>query len=121
MATQKVISMKQTTLVTALLFFLASPASLLAQEAAPPEIAPEAAPGAAASAGDNPGNPCPRHGKGMMHHGKGPHGSGHGGMQHGGGHGKGRHAEHQQVVQRLDLIDARLAKIEAMLETLIRR
>ena len=36
---------------------------------------------------------------------------------HGGGHG----AMHQDVAQRLDLIEARLAKIEAMLESLMRR
>jgi hypothetical protein len=44
------------------------------------------------------------------------------GSQHGGGkHGKGRHEKHEQVVKRLDLIEARLAKIEAMLEIMMRR
>jgi hypothetical protein len=62
------------------------------------------------------------HGKGMMHHGKGQHGKGHGGMKHGGGHqGSGHHEKHAQVVQRLDIIEVRLAKIEAMLEILMRR
>ena len=43
-------------------------------------------------------------------------------MKHGGGQqGKGHHEKHAQVVQRLDLIEARLAKIEAMLEILMRR
>jgi hypothetical protein len=74
-------------------------------------------------------------GKGMMHrggqHGKGQggmmrgggqHGKGQGGMMHGGGqHGKGGNEKERQVVQRLDMIEARIAKIEAMLETLIRR
>jgi hypothetical protein len=45
---------------------------------------------------------------GMMHHGKG---CGHGQMHH-----AGRHQRHQQVLNRLDLIEARLEKIEAMLE-----
>jgi hypothetical protein len=43
-------------------------------------------------------------------------------MKHGGGqHGKGKHQKHEQVVKRLDMIEARLAKIEAMLESLVRR
>jgi hypothetical protein len=50
----------------------------------------------------------------------------HAGMRHGGQHGggkhaKGRHEKHEQVVKRLDLIEARLAKIEAMLEIMMRR
>jgi hypothetical protein len=44
------------------------------------------------------------------------------GMMHGGGqHGKGGHEKDRQVIQRLDMIEARMAKIEAMLETLVRR
>lgn len=51
-----------------------------------------------------------------MHHGKGKHGQG---PKHGG---KGKHQEfHRQLINRLDLMDARLAKIEAMLEKLLRR
>jgi len=43
-------------------------------------------------------------------------------MKHGGGHqGKGQHEKHAQVVQRLDMIEVRLAKIEAMIEILMRR
>ena len=61
-------------------------------------------------------------GKGMMHKGGGQHRKGQGGMKHGGGqHGKGGHEKHRQVVQRLDMIEARMAKIEAMLEILMRR
>ena len=61
--------------------------------------------------------------KGKGHHGKGQHGKGHHGKGHHGKgqHGKGMHMRHAQVVQRLDLIEARLAKMEAMLESLIRR
>jgi hypothetical protein len=61
-------------------------------------------------------------GKWMGHKGKCQHGNSQGGMRHGGGqHGKGGHDRHRQVVQRLDMIEARLAKIEAMLEILMRR
>ena len=61
-------------------------------------------------------------GKGMMHKGKGQHRMGQGGMKHGGGrHGKGGSEKHRQVVQRLDMIEVRMAKIEAMLEILMRR
>ena len=63
-----------------------------------------------ASNSGNPDMPRPMRGKG------------HGGMKHGGGqHGKGKHDKHDQVVKRLDMIEARLAKIEAMLESLVRR
>jgi len=49
-------------------------------------------------------------------------GKGQGGMMRGGGkHKKGMHDKHEQVVQRLDMIEARMAKIEAMLEILMRR
>ena len=42
---------------------------------------------------------------------------GHDGMKHG----KGKHEKHAEVVRRLDMIEARMAKIEAMLESLMRR
>jgi hypothetical protein len=67
---------------------------------------------------------CGQHGKGQggMMHGGGRHGKGKGGMMQGGGqHGKGGHEKDRQVIQRLDMIEARMAKIEAMLETLVRR
>jgi hypothetical protein len=57
------------------------------------------------------------HGKGMMHKGMGQHGMGHEGMMHG----KGKHQKHEDVVRRLDMIEARMARIEAMLEALMRR
>lgn len=59
--------------------------------------------------------PQGRHGPGMMHRGKCEHKGGKG--MHGGGH----HGKHAEVVQRLDLIEARLAKIELMLESLMKR
>jgi len=111
--------MNRTTLAVVLLFSLAGPASVLAEEQAVAETPAEAvAPDTEASTTTS----RPMHGMGMMHKGKGQHGKGHGGMKHGGGHQGGKHSEkHRQVVQRLDMIEARMAKIEAMLEILMRR
>lgn len=59
--------------------------------------------------------------KGMMYKGC-KHRKGQGGMKRGGGRqGMGRHDKHDEVVKRLDMIEARMAKIEAMLESLMRR
>ena len=55
------------------------------------------------------------------HKGKCKRGKGQGGKHGGGQHGKGKHDKHEQVVRRLDMIEARMAKIEAMLESLMRR
>jgi hypothetical protein len=52
-------------------------------------------------------------GMSMMHKGKG--------QQDGCHHGKGQHVERGQAVHHLDIIEARMAKIEAMLEILMRR
>ena len=61
------------------------------------------------------------HGMGMKHKGKCQHGKGRGGKKHGGYHDKEKHDKHADVVRRLDMIEARMAKIEAMLESLLRR
>lgn len=106
-----------------LVFALAGPAALMAQEPTtwPSGASPAAPPGEQAVPA-RPGSSGAMPGMGMMRHGGGGHGKGHGGMKHGGGqHGKGHEDKHRQVVQRLDLIEARLAKIEAMLESLMRR
>ena len=114
--------MKQTVLTLTILFSLAGPASLLAEQQAGAEIAPKTAvpdnqtPSTVAPDISRPMAGMGKRHKGCCHHGKGP-----GGMKHGAGHGKGQHNKHAQVVQRLDIIEARLAKIEAMLETLMRR
>ena len=82
-----------------------------AQQAAPESAAPDT------GAADDvwPYKPCPKHG--MRHRGKGMYG-----MRHGPGPGgMGRGERHQQVVERLDMIEARMAKIEAMLERLMIR
>ena len=116
--------MKSISTTVAMMFFLASPASVLAEEqtgsteaSAVTNIASETA---------TPANPATFHSMhemGGMHKGQGQQGKGgHGGKKHGGGqHGKGKHDKHDQVVKRLDMIEARLAKIEAMLESLVRR
>ena len=115
--------MKLTSLTVAILFFLVSPASVLAEE----QVAFENFSGTVVSQAEayTPANsPVSRqmHDTGMMRRGKGHQGGGHGGMKHGGGqHGKGKHEKHEQVLQRLDMIEARMAKIEAMLESLMRR
>jgi len=73
--------------------------------------------------------PCPMHGMGKMGKmgkGKGK-GMGHG--DHGQGCkkqgcdrlGEGKQDRHEQVVRRLDMIEARIAKIEVMLESLMQR
>jgi hypothetical protein len=115
--------MKHIILAVAILFSLTGPVSVLAQEQAVSEETSDTVTSATeASTIVNTDTPRPMHGKGMMHHGKGQHGKGHGGMKHGGGHqGSGHHEKHAQVVQRLDIIEVRLAKIEAMLEILMRR
>ncbi len=102
---------------------------------------PGAAPGLAMGSGEAGGMPCPMHqggmepgpggmmGQGMMHHGPG-------GMMGYGGSGKpcrmkggmkgsykdhqaGRAAKHEDMINRLNRIEAALAKIEAMLNHLV--
>ena len=68
--------------------------------------------------------PCVQSETHMRHkgHGQGHGHQGKGGGKHGAGHkGKGHHDNHDQVARRLDMIEARLAKIEAMLEAVLRR
>ena len=115
--------MKRITLSMAIMLFMVNTLSVLAAEQSVAEKPSEAVmsdPGTITAA--NPGTPRPMPEMRMMHKGKGQHEKGQSGMKHGGGqHGKGQHGKHDQVVKRLDMIEARLAKIEAMLEILIRR
>jgi len=142
--------MKRSILAMAILFSTPGSASALAEEQNPLEKPAETiASDTEASTTVNPGTSKMMPGKGMMHgggqhgkgqggmmrgggqcgkgqggmkHGGGQHGKGQGGMKHGGGqHGKKGHEKNRQVVQRLDMIEARMAKIEAMLEILMRR
>ena len=127
--------MKRSILAMAILFSTTGYASALAEEQNPLEKPAETiASDTEASTTVNPGTSKMMPGKGMMHgggqHGKGQGGmmrgggqcgKGQGGMKHGGGqHGKKGHEKNRQVV-RLDMIEARMAKIEAMLEILMRR
>ena len=128
--------MKRLILAIAILFSMTGSALALAEEQAISEIPSETvASDTEASTTVSPGTPQIMPGKSMMHsggqHGKGQsgmmhsggqRGKGQGGMMHGGGqHGKGGHEKDRQVVQRLDMIEARMAKMEAMLEILIWR
>ena len=128
--------MKCSILAMAILFSMTGSASALAEDQATSEkMAETVASDTEASTTVSPGTPQLMPGKGMMHgggqrgkgqggmmRGGGQHGKGQGGMMRGGGqHGKGGHEKERQVVQRLDMIEARMAKIEAMLEILMRR
>ena len=110
--------MKPAVLAVTAAFYLASPTMHAAErQSVTEQPAKSVGSSTLASTAANPGTPRTMPGMGRMHKGKGHQGMGHGGMQHG----KGHHGKHRQVVQRLDLIEARLAKIEAMLEILMRR
>ena len=128
--------MKRSILAMAVLFSMSGSASALAEEqAASEKLSETVTSDTEAPSTVSPGTPQMMPGKGMMHsggqrgkgqggmmHGGGQRGKGQGGMMHGGGqHGKGGHDKDRQVVQRLDMIEARMAKIEAMLESLMRR
>ena len=142
--------MKRSILAMAILFSITGSVSALTEEqAASEKLSETIASDTEASSTVSPETPQMMPGKGMMHSG-GQHGKGQGGMMHGGGqrgkgqggmmhsggqrgkgqggmmhgggqHGKGSHEKDRQVVQRLDMIEARMAKIEAMLEILMRR
>jgi len=113
--------MKHTILAVAILVCLAGPASA-EEQAGSEKPAETVASDNETSTNVNADTSRPMSGMGMRHKGACQHHKGHGGMKHGSGqHGKGRHDKHDQVVQRLDMIEARLAKIETMLEILMRR
>ncbi len=100
------------------MLFLVSPVSVMAEQQTMPETQPgNVVISEAAEADATQVVPCPMRGKGMKQAGMGRHGMGHEGMKHG----KGKHEKHAEVVRRLDMIEARMAKIEAMLESLMRR
>ena len=128
--------MKRSILTMAILFSMTGSASAFAEEqAASEKLSETVASDTETTITVSPETPQTMPGKGMMHsggqrskgqggmmHGGGQRGKGQGGMMHGGGqHGKGGHDKDRQVVQRLDMIEARMAKIEAMLEILMRR
>ncbi len=100
-----------------------APATAMVEQQAAMETPLEAvAAGAVASVTGNPGQPCPMQGTGMMRKGMGQGGKGPACRKPGcDRHGGGQQNKHEQVVRRLDMIDARIAKIEAMLESLMQR
>ena len=129
--------MKSTILAAAILITLTDPVAVLAEapaltvkplaaDVAPIDVESSAqqavAAGTVASVTGNPGQPCPMQGTGMMRKGMGQGGKGPAcrkpGCDRPGG---GQQNKHEQVVRRLDMIDARIAKIEAMLESLMQR
>jgi len=100
-----------------------APATAMVEEQAATETPVEAVTaGTVASVTDNPRQPCPMQGTGMMRKGMGQGGKGPAcrkpGCDRPGG---GQQNKHEQVVRRLDMIEARIAKIEAMLESLMQR
>jgi len=114
----KVNPMKHSLLAVSAMFFLASPVLILAEQQSVVKQQPDVVVVSEAQEGSsNNDAPCPMRGKGMMHKGMGQHGMGHEGMMHG----KGKHEKHDEVVRRLDMIEARMARIEVMLEALMRR
>ena len=103
-----------------------APSEMIAEDAPAEAISEVITEDATASGKDSPRKPCLMKGKGMMGKGKGmgmgQGGKGPGCRKQGCDHrGKGRQNKQGQLVRRLDLIDARLDKIEAMLESLMQR
>mgnify|MGYP001825122380 CR=1 FL=1 len=81
-----------------------------------------AAPAAGTASAADSRDPCPMHRMGKKR--MGADGGGMRGMQQGAGckgKCKQKGKKHAEVVQRLDMIEARMAKIEAMLESLMKR
>lgn len=107
--------MKQKKLSMLMVLALAGPVTALAEQPGVAGTDADAAvPGSAVAEPAQAEAPRGGHGPGMMHRGGCGHKGGKG--MHGGGH----HGKHAEVVQRLDLIEARLAKIELMLESLMK-
>ena len=96
--------------------------SMIVEQTATVTPLEEVAAGADASGTMSPGKPCPMHGMGMKRKGMGQGDHGPGCRKQGcDRHGGGQSDKHEQVVRRLDMIEARIAKIEAMLESLMQR
>ena len=103
-----------------------APPAVIAEDVAAVAPSEMVAEDATASGTGGPRKPCLMQGKGMMGKGKGM-GMGQGGKGPGcrkqccKNQGQGQQNKQGQMVRRLDLIDARLDKIEAMLESLMQR
>jgi hypothetical protein len=116
--------MKRKTLLIAIIIPLSLSSSVLARDAVVSDPPMPAASETRQSISQNPDTQMPMHagqGMGMKHHGKCKHGNGGGGKKHDSNHDKDRHNKHADVVRRLDRIEARMARIEAMLYAMMRR
>jgi hypothetical protein len=126
--------MKQAILTMSILFLFSSPASVLAVDQAVVETLPETVMSEQETVVSEPliivsetetataeNYPALQQTQDGAKSHKCKRGKGKGGKHGGGQHGKGKHDKHEQVVRRLDMIEARMAKIEAMLESLMRR
>ena len=115
--------MKRNYMILSVTLFLANPVALLAEEQSTVEPGPAGMLSESEMiTSEKPVSEALSQNRGMMYkrcqHDK----KGQGGMKHKGGRRcMERHEGHQEVVQRLDMIEARMAKIEAMLESLLRR
>lgn len=95
-------------------------AETAAEQPAPASTASAVAGGTESAAPAASGKPCRMRGKGGM--GKGMDQIGKGPGKPGCDRcDKGKYSKHEQVVRRLDMIEARMAKIETMLESLMQR
>jgi hypothetical protein len=108
---------------------VAVPLAGITEEQAAPEAPLEEAVAGGTSVSDTiaPRKPCPMQGMGKMGKGMGQGGKGPGCRKPGcrkqgcDRDGSGQQNKHEQVVRRLDMIEARIAKMEAMLESLMQR
>ena len=114
----KVNYMKRNQLTLVLILALGAPLTGLA--AAPAAETGTTAVDSAAATGGLAETRAAMHGQGMKHKGHCGHKKGKGGGKHG-KHGGGHDKKQDEVLQRLDMIEARIAKIESMLESLMRR
>ena len=102
----------------------AAPATeMIAEPVAPETVLEEVVAGTRAPDTATLKKPCPMQGTGMMRKGMGmgQRGKGPGCGKPGCRHDRGQQDKHEQVVRRLDMIEARIAKMEAMLESLMQR
>ena len=116
--------MKRKILLMALLIPLTMSSAVLAEDkAVSVQPSMSAASEAQSSADQHPGAHVPmrpKHGMGM-HKGNCQHGDAQGDRKHDGAQGKGMHQKHAEVVQRLDRIERRMARMEDMLRALLQR
>ena len=110
--------MKRIFLLLVPILALSKPLTVFAEAPALPETEPgNTAYDSRPASGEDAATHEAMRGRGMKPRGHCGHEKGKGGRAHGGG----RHGKHEEVVRRLDMIEARIAKIELMLESLMKR